>query len=662
MASILDRIQTPEDVKGLTQDDLAQLAQELRDEMIASTSANGGHLASSLGAVEIILAAHRVLDLPQDKLLFDVGHQAYAHKLLTGRREGFKRLRKISGVSGFTRRKESPYDVHDAGHASDALPTALGLALARDLEGLDTNIVTVVGDASIAGGLAYEALNYIGQQQFKRFVIILNDNEMSISRSVGAFSAYLAGIRTSRGYNNLRDSVEEGISRSSKVGDVLMRLGERAKEATKHFLIPGMFFEDIGYTYLGPIDGNDAALMQEALERSLAMGKPVIIHAVTKKGQGYLPAQENPEVFHGVAPFDIQSGAIIKKAGAAPSFTSVFSKRLITEAQADPRIVAITAAMPAGTGLDAFARTYPERFFDVGIAEECAVTMASGLAIGGQVPVVAIYSTFLQRAYDEIATNVCLQGLHVVFAVDRAGLVGEDGSTHHGAFDLAYLRTLPNIRIAAPSDEAELACALRAALAGEGPYAIRFPRGAAMGVAVPENPEPLPWCARVVYEPSGLSGDAAPEVCILAVGRMVANATQAAELLCARGITARVYDMRWVKPLDEQAVREACRSSLVVTVEDGTLAGGFGSAVLECMAEGVCESTPAVLRLGLPDAFVGHGSVAELFASLGLDAAGIAASVEGRLAEMGGRVGESAAAGASGYEPASREGEDGTRP
>ncbi len=635
MASILDGIQTPEDLADLSQDELAQLAQELRDEMIASTSANGGHLASSLGAVEIILAAHRVLNLPQDKLLFDVGHQAYAHKLLTGRREGFKRLRKIDGVSGFTRRKESPYDVHDAGHASDALPTALGLALARDLEGLDTNIVTVVGDASIAGGLAYEALNYIGQQQFGRFVIILNDNEMSISRSVGAFSAYLAGIRTSRGYNNLRDSVEEGISRSSKVGDVLMRLGERAKEATKHFFIPGMLFEDIGFTYLGPIDGNDAALMQEALERSLAMGKPVVIHAVTKKGLGYLPAQENPEAFHGVAPFDIQTGAIVKKPGAAPSFTSVFSKRLIAEAEKDERIVAITAAMPAGTGLDAFARVFPERFFDVGIAEECAVTMASGLAIGGRLPVVAIYSTFLQRAYDEIATNVCLQGLHVVFAVDRAGLVGEDGSTHHGAFDLAYLRTLPNIRIAAPSDEAELAAALRAALAGEGPYAIRFPRGAAMGVEVPADVCAMSQQTRVVFEPEGLSEAAVPDVCFLAVGRMVYSATQAAELLGAQGVSARVYDMRWVKPLDEDAVAQAARSALVATVEDGTLSGGFGSAVLECMASLPAGRKADVLRLGLPDAFVGHGGVAELFASLGLDAQGIARSVAARLAEVG---------------------------
>ena len=428
MSKILDSIQKPDDVRDLSFDELGQLAQELREEMIAATSVNGGHLASSLGAVEIILAAHRVLHLPEDKLLFDVGHQAYAHKLLTGRRSGFAHLRKEGGVSGFTRRMESPYDVHDAGHASDALPTALGLALARDIEGLDTNIVTVVGDASIAGGLSYEALNYIGQQQFKRFVVILNDNEMSISRSVGAFSSYLAGIRTSKAYTNVRDSVEEGLSRSSKVGDTLVRLGEKAKEATKQFLIPGMFFEDMGFTYLGPVDGHDVRLFQETLVRALNMGKPVVIHAVTKKGLGYAPAQANPEAFHGVAPFDIATGEIRKSKGGAPTYTSVFSQRLIAEAEVNPCIVAITAAMPAGTGLDAFAKRFPRRFFDVGIAEECAVTMASGLAIGQFVPVVAVYSTFLQRAYDEIATNVCLQNLHVVFAVDRAGLVGEDGS------------------------------------------------------------------------------------------------------------------------------------------------------------------------------------------------------------------------------------------
>lgn len=635
MSQILDSIQSPDDVRRLSFDELAQLAAELRHAMIEATSVNGGHLASSLGAVEIVLAAHRVLHLPDDKLLFDVGHQAYAHKLLTGRRAGFDRLRKAGGVSGFTRRAESPYDVHDAGHASDALPTALGLALARDIEGLDSNIVTVVGDASIAGGLSYEALNYIGQQQFKRFVVILNDNEMSISRSVGAFASYLAGIRTSRAYTNMRDSVEGGLSRSSKVGDALVRLGEKAKEATKQFLIPGMFFEDLGFTYLGPVDGHDTRLIEETLERALAMGKPVVIHAVTKKGLGYAPAQENPEAFHGVGPFDVATGQIRKASGGAPSYTSVFSKRLIAEAEKDPCIVAITAAMPSGTGLDAFARRFPARFFDVGIAEECAVTMASGLAIGQFVPIVAVYSTFLQRAYDEIATNVCLQNLHVVFAVDRAGLVGEDGSTHHGAFDLAYLRTLPNMRIAAPSDEAELASALRRALLLDGPVAIRFPRGKAVGVPVPEDPEPLADEARCVW---GGDGADPVDVTFLALGRMVGRCVQAAQELQDRGVVARVLDMRWAKPVDAVAVERASRTSrLLVSVEDGTLSGGFGSAVLECLADG--HLTAQVLRLGLPDAFVGHGNVDELFASLKLDAAGIASSVLDRLAGADGEAG-----------------------
>ena len=502
----------------------------------------------------------------------------------------------------------------------------MGLALARDIEGLDTNIVTVVGDASIAGGLSYEALNYIGQQQFKRFVVILNDNEMSISRSVGAFSSYLAGIRTSKAYTNVRDSVEEGLSRSSKVGDTLVRLGEKAKEATKQFLIPGMFFEDMGFTYLGPVDGHDVRLFQETLVRALNMGKPVVIHAVTKKGLGYAPAQANPEAFHGVVPFDIATGEIRKSKGGAPTYTSVFSQRLIAEAEVNPCIVAITAAMPAGTGLDAFAKRFPRRFFDVGIAEECAVTMASGLAIGQFVPVVAVYSTFLQRAYDEIATNVCLQNLHVVFAVDRAGLVGEDGSTHHGAFDLAYLRTLPNMRILAPSDEAELARALRFAIDTTGPIAVRFPRGKAQGVALPEHVEPIDDHARLVHG----AAEGPVDVSFLAVGRMVRSAVEAAQELEERGISARVLDMRWVKPVDVCAVQAAARDSrLLVSVEDGTVAGGFASAVLETLADAGLEAQ--VLRLGLPDAFVGHGTVEGLLSMLGLDAHGIAESVAHRL-------------------------------
>ena len=460
MASLLDSIHDPADVRRLPASRLAELASDLRAEMIAATALNGGHLASSLGAVELILAAYRVLDMPHDKLLFDVGHQAYAHKLMTGRRAGFVHLRQASGTSGVTRRKESVYDAHDSGHASDALATAAGLALARDLSGDDARVVSIVGDASLAGGLSYEALNMIGQQQFKRFAVILNDNEMSISRSVGALASYLATIRTSPHYTTVRDQVEGSMASTGRVGDALVRLGERAKQATKQFLVPGMLFEELGLTYLGPIDGHDLRVVHDTLARALDMGKPVIIHAVTKKGKGYLPAERNPELFHGVGPFDPETGSPLKKAGAAPTYTQEFARALRREARRDGRIVAITAAMAEGTGLASFAEEFPARTFDVGIAEECAVTLAGGLALGGKVPVVAVYSTFLQRAYDEISTNVCLPNLHVVFAVDRGGLVGEDGATHHGMFDLAYLRTLPNMAIAAPSDELELARAL----------------------------------------------------------------------------------------------------------------------------------------------------------------------------------------------------------
>lgn len=634
MASQLDRIQRPQDVQTLTAEELQELADDLRAEMIASTALNGGHLASSLGAVELVLAAHRTLDLPQDKLLFDVGHQAYAHKLLTGRRPGFAHLRHKGGVSGFTRRSESIYDVHDAGHASDALATAAGIATARDVSGGSERIVTIVGDAALAGGLTTEALNYVGQRQFGHFVVILNDNEMSISPSVGALASYLATLRTSTLYNTARDQVEEGISRTGRVGDVLVRLGERAKQATKQFLVPGMFFEELGFTYLGPIDGHDVHGVQETLTRALEMDRPVVIHAVTRKGNGYGPAEESPEIFHGVGPFDPQTGLRLSKSSSVPTYTQAFTRALLQEARSDDRIVAITAAMMDGTGLAGFAREFPQRTFDVGIAEECAVTMASGMALRGAVPVVTIYSTFLQRAYDEISTNICLQNLHVVFAVDRGGLVGEDGSTHHGMFDLAYLRTLPHMQIAAPSDEVELARALKAALAASGPVAVRYPRGEGRGVPMPEDIEPLPYGARVVYEPA--AGATAPaEVSILAVGRMVATAEEAATLLGEAGITCRVYDMRWVKPVDEEAVRAACRSVLVVTLEDGTRCGGFGSAVIETMTdEGLAAP---VLRLGLPDDYVGHGSVKELFTDLGLDGVGVARSVQERLAALAAR-------------------------
>lgn len=631
MDSLLRGISSPADVKRLDERQLVELARELRAEMIAATSINGGHLASSLGAVEIVLAAYRVLDLPHDKLLFDVGHQAYAHKMMTGRLDGFARLRQVGGVSGFTRREESPYDVHDAGHAADSVATALGIALGRDLRGSDERICVVIGDASIGGGLAVEALNVIGQLQKRRFVIILNDNEMSISHTIGAISGYLASVRTSQAYMTTRDAVESRLSRSG-LGAGLVKLGEMVKSSTKQLLVPGMFFEEFGITYLGPIDGHDIPLMTETLRSAYEVEGPVLIHAVTKKGKGYAPAERNPELFHGIGPFSPATGEPIKKPAPAPSYTSVFARALEQEAAADKRIYAITAAMESGTGLTWFAGKFPRRFIDVGIAEECAVTTASGLAIDGEVPVVAIYSTFLQRAFDEIVTNVCLPNLHVVFAVDRGGLVGQDGGTHHGILDMATLRAIPNMKVLAPSDEKELADAVHTAISMDGPVAVRYPRGSGRGAEVPPGRSVLPLTARRARQGA--------DVEVLAVGKMVGVALDAAELLEGRGISCAVTDMRWVKPVDAEAVRTACQGGarLIVTAEDGVRVGGFGSAVLESMADQGLSKP--VLRLGLPDSFVGHGSVDDLMAGVGLDARGMAGSIATRLGALDAARGE----------------------
>ena len=617
--AVLDKISHPSDVKHLSSEELSLLAEELRAQIIAATSLNGGHLASSLGAVELILACYRVLDLPHDKLVFDVGHQSYAHKMLTGRLDGFADLRQLGGVSGFTRRSESIYDVHDSGHASDSLAIALGLAAARDIDGGHEQIVAIIGDASIGGGLSFEALNMIGQRKKGGLVVILNDNEMSISRTTGAVSAYLASIRTSQTYRATRDTVEGKLSKTG-IGAGLVRLGEKAKASTKQFLVPGMLFEEFGFVYLGPIDGHDINVVQATLKRALEMGGPVIIHAVTRKGEGYGPAEQNPELFHGVGPFDPKTGVPYKDAGGPITFTKAFSQSMLREAQADERIVAITAAMSTGTGLDDFAKRFPTRFFDVGIAEECAVTMAAGMAIAGKVPVVAIYSTFLQRAYDEVVTNVCLPNLHVVFAIDRAGLVGQDGSTHHGALDLAYLRSIPNMRLIAPSNEDELARTLHCALAMDGPVAIRYPRGKGLGVEI--RPE-APFAMGATWEREG------KDVALLAIGDMVATAREVAHELDAQGVSCGVADMRWAKPIDGDAVRKAAQARLVVTLEDGVVRGGFGSAVLEEMAAMGLHAD--VLCLGLPDGFVGHGDTGILLRQVGLDPAHVCSSICERL-------------------------------
>lgn len=613
---ILDTIESPADLADLSYEQLNRLAFELRAEMIAATSLHGGHLAPSLGSVELIIALHRVLDCPRDRLVFDVGHQAYAHKLLTGRRKQFKTLRTYEGISGFPKITESAYDAHDSGHASDSLSTALGYALARDLDGSDATIASLIGDASFTGGMALEALNDIGRANTP-LLIVLNDNGMSISPNVGGFSTYLAKVRMSDQYTQLRNHVEDAFNASGTLGRLLMRGGNAAKESFKQFVLPGAtFLEGFGVTYIGPVDGHDIQTLEEILRDAKALEGPVVIHAVTMKGKGYGPAEKNPALFHGVGPFDIASGTPKPKSNANPTWTQVFSDELIKLAEDDPSIVAITAAMASGTGLSAFAKAYPERFFDVGIAEEHAVGMASSLALAGKKPVVAIYSTFMQRAIDQAIVNVGLQKVHVVFCLDRAGLVGDDGPTHHGVFDLVYLRMIPNMRILAPSNDEELRMALRCAMALEGPVAIRYPRGSA-----PVAPGACePWQeGHAVKVRDGADG------ALLALGRMVDVACEVAEVAARQGVELSIWDMRWAKPIDADALRDAAHTGHIFTLEDGVITGGFGSGVLELLSD-MGESCP-VRRFGIPDTFVTQGPVDKLFEVLGLDAESISAEV-----------------------------------
>ena len=620
---ILDAVNSPRDLKVLTEDELAILADEVRQEIVAVTSRTGGHVASSLGAVEIILALHSLLDCPKDKIVFDVGHQAYAHKLVTGRREEFKTLRQYQGLSGFTKPAESPYDVHCSGHASDSLSIALGLAKARALKGTDEKIVAVIGDASLAGGMAFEALNAIGQAQLP-LVIILNDNEMSISRNVGALMKHLGFIRATKEYRESRDHVQDFLEQHGKLGEGMVNFGRSMKDSLKQFVVPNaMIFEQLGIVCTAPIDGHNIHTLRETLSSVLRADGPVLVHVVTKKGHGYGPAEADPETFHGVGPYDIPTGKQLKKSGGAPSYTNVFGEALVREAEANPDVVGITAAMKGGTGLTKLGERFPDRCIDAGIAEENAVGMAAGLAVGGKKPVVAIYSTFMQRAIDQMIIDNAITNDDVVFCLDRAGLVGDDGPTHHGVFDLVYARMVPGMRVLAPSDEAELVNGLHTALALGGPFAIRYPRGAAEGVPLPDEPEVMePGVARRVREGS--------DVAILAFGRMVGQAARAAELLAEDGIEARVVDMRWAKPLDRTAIKNAAQTKLVVTIEEGVVCGGAGEGVLEVLSElGLAAPT---LVLGIPDRFVGQGKVDLLFKEIGLDPEGIASRIREKLA------------------------------
>lgn len=620
---ILDLIDSPDKLKLLSDEELAILAGEIRSEIIDVTSKNGGHVASSLGAVEIILAVHSLIDSPHDRFLFDVGHQSYAHMLITGRLDRFATLRQYKGLSGFPKPHSNPHDVHPSGHASDSLSVACGLARARDLRGGDEKIVALIGDASLAGGMAFEALNDLGQAQTS-LVIILNDNEMSIARNVGAMAMHLGALRVSRDYRTRRDSMQDFMESSlGPAGRAMVKLGKSAKESLKQFVVPDtMLFEQLGIVCTPPVDGHDITALRTTIKRALDSEVPVLVHVVTKKGAGYGPAEADPSRFHGVGPYDVATGASLKPKPAALTFTQAFTHALEREAARDESVCAISAAMIDGTGLRPFKTAHPKRCFDVGIAEAHAVGMASGLALGGLKPIVALYSTFLQRAVDQTIINVSLENLNVVFAIDRAGLVGDDGPTHHGMFDMALLRAVPNMRIIAPSNEAELVHALHTALLLDGPVALRYPRGEAPGVPLPDDALMMkPGCARVVRE-----GD---DAAILAFGRMVSYARVAADLLAEEGLSVRVVDMRWVKPLDEEAIRAASETRAILTVEDGVRIGGAGEGVVEVLSRQ--RSDTPIATLGLPDAFVAQGKVDQLFAELGLDAPAIAAALRALL-------------------------------
>ncbi|WP_270528751.1 1-deoxy-D-xylulose-5-phosphate synthase [Mitsuokella jalaludinii] len=625
MYALLNRIEKPEDVKALTVRELEQLASELRHFIIDTVSQNGGHLAPNLGTVELTLALYSVFSFPEDKLVWDVGHQAYTHKILTGRRDAFKTLRKKGGITGFPNRSESVYDAFGVGHASTSISAALGMALARDAKGEKNQVIAVIGDGALTGGESFEALNNAGDLGTK-LIVILNDNEMSIDANVGAMSEYLSRIRIAPQYARAKRDMGSLLMSIPHIGDKVYKTASHLKDGVRSVLVPGSLFEEMGFHYIGPIDGHNIGLLEEVLASAKEMEGPVLIHIHTVKGKGYKPAEQAPEKFHGVGCFDPSTGKSAKKAGCAPSYTSVFSKALIDLAKDRPDILAITAAMPSGTGLKAFCQAYPKRFFDVGIAEEHAMTLAAGMAAAGMHPVIALYSTFAQRAYDQLIHDVCLQNLPVTLCLDRAGLVGEDGPTHHGVFDLSYLRQMPNMCVMAPKDEEELRHMLATAIAIEGPAAVRYPRGAGLGVPLTDSLETLPVGKAEVLQEEG-------DITFLAVGTMVEKAKEAAAILKEEGIEAAVVNMRFIKPLDTELLGEMARTKkLLITAEENVLAGGFGSAVAEYLADHGIEVP--LLRFGIPDRFIEQGTRRELLSLCGLQPDEMAERIRERLSQM----------------------------
>ncbi len=616
MEPFLTQIQSPSDLKRVLRTNLPALAEEIRRLIVEVVSKTGGHLASSLGTVELAIALHYVFNAPDDKIIWDVGHQAYAHKILTGRKESFHTLRQLGGISGFTKRSESPYDAFTTGHSSTSISAGLGMACAKRLKDSEDKIVVVIGDGSMTAGLAYEGLNQSGDLH-KDLIVVLNDNDMSISHNVGALSSFLSRTLSAKYLQDFRKSLGEFLKSLPKIGSDIYQLAKRSEESFKTFITPGMLFEAFDFEYFGPIDGHNLNHLIDILDNVKNLKEPVLLHVRTKKGKGYPPAEQNPVYFHGVGSFEIKTGNSIRNHSVIPTYTQVFGDKMVQLAHSDEKIVAVTAAMPEGTGLARFAELFQARCFDVGIAEQHGVTFAAGLASEGFKPVVAVYSTFLQRAYDQIVHDVCIESLPVKFAIDRGGLVGDDGPTHHGLFDFSFLRSLPNMVIMAPKDENELFEMLVTALHyDKGPIAFRYPRGIGSGVPIALNAAPLPIGKGEMLT----DGD---DVLILAIGRLVGEALAAQSALLEEGISATVVNCRFVKPIDEELIcRLAVRIPRIITVEEHVLQGGFGSAVVECLADNGISGY-RLKRLGINDAFVEHGDQKILIAKHGIDAAGI---------------------------------------
>lgn len=607
MGILLDSVKSPEDIKKLNNQQLEELAEELREFLIEKVSKTGGHLASNLGVVELTLALHHVFDTPKDKIVWDVGHQSYVHKILTGRHAQFDTLRQSGGISGFPKVKESPHDCFDTGHSSTSISAALGIAKARDIKQENYSVIAVIGDGALTGGMAFEALNDAGRSP-NNLIVILNDNEMSISANVGGLSRYLSKIRTEPIYFKVKEDIDIILSKIPAIGKSAAKALDTVKGTIKYIIMPGVLFEELGFKYLGPINGHDIAGLKKVLSRAKKIKGPVLIHVCTQKGKGYSHAEENPHVFHGISPFEIETGEV--KVNNGMSYSDFFGSKLLEMAEKDKSIVAITAAMPQGTGLDRFSKQYPDRFFDVGIAEQHAVTFAAGLASNGLKPVFAVYSSFLQRAYDQILHDVAVQDLHVVFAIDRAGIVGEDGETHQGLFDLSYLSHIPNMTVMAPCDYNEFSAMMEYALMKhKGPVAIRYPRG--------KGAEKLADSVNISFGQASLIREG-KDASIIAAGNMVETAIKAAEELSKLNISAEVINARFIKPLDVKTIiNSAQKTGKVFTLEDNTIIGGFGSSVLSLInSSGISAK---VKMLGYPDKFIHHGSRSDLIKEFKLD-------------------------------------------